>query len=85
MKSDPATVLSGILKRSVLGPILFVIYINDLSEVGKCGTYLFAGVTKIFLQITTKEYVLQPQPAISSLEQSSKKWLLIFNPKNFIS
>ena len=85
MKSDPATVLSGILKRSFLGPILFVIYINDLSEVGKCGTYLFADDTKIFLQITTKEYVLQPQPAISSLEQSSKKWLLIFNPKNVIS
>ena len=85
MKSDPATVLSGILKRSVLGPILFVIYINDLSEVGKCATYLFADDTKIFLQITTKEYVLQTQPAISSLEQWSKKWLLIFNTKNVMS
>ena len=42
MKSDPATVLSGIPQGSVLRPILFVIYINDMPEVVKCGTYLFA-------------------------------------------
>ena len=39
MKSDPAT---------VLGLILFVVYISNLPEVVKCGTYLFADDTKIF-------------------------------------
>ena len=68
MKSDPATVFSGISKI-VLGPILFVIYINDLSEIVKCGTYLFADETKIFRQITTKEDTLQLQSDINSLEQ----------------
>ena len=48
MKSDPATAFSGIPRGSVLGPILFVIYINDLPEVVKCGTYLFADDTKTF-------------------------------------
>ena len=48
IKSDPAAVLSGIHQGSVLGPILFVIYINDLPEVVKCGTYLFADDTKTF-------------------------------------
>ena len=81
MKSDPATVLSGIPQGSVLGPILFVIYINDLPEVVKCGTYLFADDTKVFLQITTKEDALQLQSVINSLEQWSQKWLLIFHPK----
>ena len=81
MKSDPATVLSGILQSSVLGPILFVIYINDLPEVVKCGTYLFANDTKIFRQITTKEDALQLQSDINSLEQWSQKWLLTFHPK----
>ena len=61
MKSDPATVLSKIPQGSVLGPILFVIYINDLPEVLKCGTYLFAAEKKFFRQITTKEEKLQLQ------------------------
>ena len=59
MKSDPATVLSGTPQGSVSGPILFVIYINDLPEVVKCGTYLFTDDTKIFRQITIKEDALQ--------------------------
>ena len=61
MKSDPTTALSGIPQGSVLGPILFIIYINDLPEVVKCGTYLFADDTNIFRQITTKEDALQLQ------------------------
>ena len=72
MKSDPATVLSGIPQGSVLGPILFVIYINNLPEVVKCGAYHFADDTKIFRQITIKEDTLQLQSDINSLEQWSQ-------------
>ena len=46
VKSDPATVFRGIPQGSVLGPILFIIYINHLPDVVKCD--LFAGDTKIF-------------------------------------
>ena len=48
MRSDPPNVLSGMPQGSVLGPMLFVLYINDLNEVVKCGAYLFADYTKIF-------------------------------------
>ena len=81
VKSDQATVLSRIPQGSVLGPILFVKYINDLPKVVKCRTYLFADDTKIFQQITTKEDALQLQSDINSLEQWSQKWLLTFHPK----
>ena len=84
MKSDPATVLSGIPQGSFLGPILFVIHINDLPEVVKCSTYLSADDTKIFRQVTTKEEALQLQSDINSLEQWSQKWLLTFIPKNIM-
>ena len=81
MKSDPATVLSGISQGSALVLIFFVKYINDLSEVVKCGAYLFAYDANIFRQITTKEDSLQLQSDINSLEQWSQKWLLTFHSK----
>ena len=44
--SEPAGVMSGIPQRSVLGAILFVIYINDLPEEVNSSALLFADDTK---------------------------------------
>jgi hypothetical protein len=44
-------VTSGIPQGSVLGPILFVIYINNKPEMVESSTYLFADDTKIFREI----------------------------------
>ena len=53
--SESTAVLSGIPQGSVLGPLLFAIYINDLPEAVTSDALLFADDTKLYRQITSRE------------------------------
>ena len=79
--SESKPVISGIPQGSVLGPLLFVIYINDLPDVVSSNVLLFADDTKIFRQVTTKDDALQLQQDIDALSRWSDDWLLKFNIK----
>ena len=47
-KSSEGQVLCGVPQGSILGPTLFLVYINDLSNiVKKCGLYLYADDTAV--------------------------------------
>ena len=79
-KTMPVT--SGIPQGSVLGPLLFVLYINDLADIVAEGTFifLFADDTKAFRHIKTIEDQKILQRDIHSLTKWSDIWLLKFHP-----
>ena len=85
-KSKAAKVTSGIPQGSVLGPMLFVIYINDLPEIVDKDTFifLFADDTKAWRHIKTPEDNVQLQKDIDKMIIWSNTWLLKFHPKKCV-
>ena len=69
-------VTSGIPQGSVLGPILFAIYINDMPEMVESSTYLFADDTNIFREIREEYDEKMLQTDLDSLQNWSDTWLL---------
>ena len=80
-RSALANVISGIPQGSVLGPLLFVIYINDILDNIESDGLLYADDTKIFRCITCKQDAQVLQSDLKALEDWSKKWLLSFHPE----
>ena len=67
--SQAADVTSGIPQGSVLGPVLFVLYINDLPDVVRNEVYLFADDTNIYSQISGVTDAEHLQEDINSLQE----------------
>ncbi len=72
---------SGIPQGSVLGPLLFVIYINDLPDLLQSQPYLFADDTKIFRVIKNNRDQEILQSDLDKLYNWSTTWLLSFHPQ----
>ena len=75
--SEWANITSGIPQGSVLGPILFVLYINDLPENIISTVYMFADDTKVFKMITSSHDQQTLQNDLDCLKSWSSKWLLL--------
>jgi hypothetical protein len=79
--SDWKEVTSGISQGSVLGPSLFILFINNLPDGIKSDVYLFADDTKIFRNIIDGEDKEILQDDLENLENGSNTWLLKFHPE----
>lgn len=79
--SDWQSVTSGIPQGSVLGPILFLIFINDLPDAINCCIKLFADDAKIYAQVNSIEQGKDLQGNIKRAEEWASTWEMFFNEK----
>ena len=74
--SEQAEVTSGIPQGSILGPVLFTIFINDLPDVVNSQCKIFADDTKVYNTSDKKDLL---QADLHSLQTWTEKWNLYFN------
>ena len=74
--SDPSRVLSGIPQGSILGPVLFTIFINDLPDGIESFCKIFADDTKVY---NTTKNAHKIQEDLNKIQEWSDKWQLPFN------
>lgn len=78
--SDWAAVLCSVLQGSVLGTILFNIFIDDIDEAAK-GAFIskFADDTKAAMVVENDDDASRMQECIDSLCRWATKWKMVFN------
>ena len=73
--SSHLKVTCGVPQGSVLGPLLFLIYINDLPQSSKkLSSYLFANDTNIYFE---SENLCQLEKVVNNELKHVKKWLYV--------
>ena len=48
--SDPGNFTCGVSQGSILGPLLFLLYVNDMPQAVKCDLFLYADDTCLTFQ-----------------------------------
>src|SRR3989441_3177813 len=77
--SEWEEVTSGVPQGSVLGPILFLLFINDLDE-GIINRILkFADDTKVIGRVGTQDQIMELRQDIEKLIDWSMDWQMMFN------
>ncbi len=78
--SSTLPVISGVPQGSFLGPLLFLIHINDLPlSLKHSESFLFADVTKCLRPICSPHDCIQLQSDLDALSSWSSDWKLMFN------
>ena len=81
--SDWANLNAGVPQGSVLGPLLFLIYINDITSVVNFSNIrLFADDTCLFIEVQDRdEAVTQIEKDLFNIEKWAERWLIDFAPE----
>ena len=77
--SRPLPVDSGVPQGTVLGPLLFLVYINDITKGINSSIRLFADDCVVYRVIKTLQDAKTLQADLDLLQEWENKWLMHFN------
>ena len=73
-------ILAGVPQGSILGPLFFLIYINDLPDGLKSNVKLFADDTSLFSVVKNKESASDLTNNLDMISKWPYNWKMSFNP-----
>ena len=75
-----ANVTSGVPQCSVLGPILFLAFINDLPSLLSTNCKLFADDAKLYSRVDTPSDIAKLQKDLNACLEWANQWGMEFHP-----
>ena len=78
--SDTVPVVSGVPQYTILGPLLFLIFINDLPNCVQSRIRLFADDCILYRKIRPNEDTIILQDDLNKLADWEQKWGMDFHP-----
>ena len=81
VSSSWSSVETGVPQGSILGPLLFLQYINDIVENINSSIRLFADDTTLYISVDKPvQAAYQLNSDLSKIHQWANQWLVTFNP-----
>ena len=78
-QSSPVTVISGVPQGTILGPLMFILYINDIGLKITSGLRLFADDSILYGVVNDINSAEVLQSDLDKLAVWSEKWQMAFN------
>ena len=79
-ESSWSCVESGIPQGSILGPILFTLFVNDIPDLIKTSISMYADDTKLYCPLTSDESALDLVEDLSNLQEWARMMQMRFHP-----